>query len=137
MVKTIVIGYDDSEASRRALERGAALARAFASKLVVTSVAPVSASPARSLGADPTDTAADHLAELATARAYLEGEGLQADYIEALGNPGESILAAASERSADMIIVGTREPGVVQRLLGQSVSDTVSHHAHCDVLIVH
>ena len=33
-----------------------------------------------------------------------------------------------------MIVVGSREPN---RLTGQSVSESVSHHAHTDVLIVH
>jgi nucleotide-binding universal stress UspA family protein len=138
MIKTIVVGYDDTDASRRALERAAMLAKAFESKVVVTSVAPVTTTATgRSIGADPVDTAADHLADLAAARTYLDGQGVSADYIEAVGHPGESILVAAEQRSADMIVVGSRELSLVQRLLGQSVSDTVSHGAHCDVLLVH
>jgi nucleotide-binding universal stress UspA family protein len=138
MINTILVGYDDTEAARRALERAASLARALGSKLVVTSVAPVTATASgRSIGADPVETAGDHLAELAQARAYLDGEGLSADYIEAAGHEAASILAAARERSADLIVVGSREISVLQRLLGQSVSDAVAHGARCDVLIVH
>jgi len=137
-MKTIVVGYDDSEASRRALERAALLAKAFESTLVVTSVAPVATSAAaRSIGADPVESAGDHLAELAAARSYLDSQGVSASYVEAMGHPGESILAVAKERSADMIVVGTREPGLLTRLLGGSVSDKVSQRAHCDVLVVH
>ena len=138
MIKTIVVGYDETEPSRRALERAAALANAFQSKLVVTSVAPVTiTTTARSIGTDPVETSGEHLAELAEARAYLEAEGLSADYVEAVGHEAESILEVARARSADMIIVGSRELTRLQRLLGQSVSDAVSHGARCDVLIVH
>ena len=138
MIKTILIGYDESDPSRRALERAAMLTKAFEAKLVVTSVAPVTVpASGRSIGTDPADTAGDHRAELHDAHVYLETQGVTADYIEAVGHEAESILEAARERAADMIIVGTRELNLLHRLLGQSVSDAVSHGAHCDVLIVH
>jgi len=136
-VKTIIVGYDDTEPAKRALGRAAELATAFGSQLVVTSVVPVITSAApRSIGTDPEE-AGTHAAQLAAAKAFLAGKGLEADYIEALGHPAESIVEAAAERQADMIVVGTREPGFAQRLLGNSVSNAVANRAHCDVLIVH
>ncbi len=138
MIKTILIGYDETEPARRALERAAQLGKAFEAKLVVTSVAPVTVpASGRSIGTDPVDTAADHRKELHDAHVYLESQGLTADYIEAVGHEAESILAAARERSADLIVIGSRELSALHRLLGQSVSDAVSHGARCDVLIVH
>src|ERR1700743_2495864 len=138
MIKTILIGYDETDAARRALDRAATLAKALDAKLVVTSVAPVTVpASARSIGTDPVDTAADHRAELPDAHLYLESQGVTADYIEAVGHEAGSILEAARARSADMIVVGSRELSHLQRLLGQSVSDAVSHGARCDVLIVH
>jgi nucleotide-binding universal stress UspA family protein len=137
-MKKIVLGYDDTEPSKHALERTAELAKAFKSEIIVTSVAPIAVSAGRSMGAiDVTDPPERHKEELAHAREYLEGQGLQATYQAAIGFPADAIVDLANEQGADMIVVGTREPGFVQRLLGQSVSDSVAHHAHCDVLIVH
>ena len=63
--------------------------------------------------------------------------GIEADCQVALGDPADMILDVAEARGADMIVVGSREVGLVQRLLGQSVSGAVQRRAHCDVLIVH
>ena len=136
-MKTIVVGYDETEPSKRALDRAAELAQAFGAKLIVTSVAPVLVSAGgRGMGPiDPVDPPEEHVVELAHARAHLEGKGL--DVEPAVGEPAETIVQLADERHADLIVVGTREPNVIERLLGQSVSQSVSRHAHCDVLIVH
>jgi nucleotide-binding universal stress UspA family protein len=137
-MKTIVVGYDETEAAKRALERAAQLAEAFSAKLIVTSVAPVREGGMRSGGPiDPTDPPELHREELAHAQSFLAGRGVSADFVPAVGPPAHTIVELAEERRADLIVVGTREPNVVERLLGQSVSDAVSHHAHCDVLIVH
>jgi nucleotide-binding universal stress UspA family protein len=137
-MSTIVIGYDQSPGSQRALERAAELAKALGSKLVVTSVTPLLVSTGRSAGPiDSTDPPEKHAQELAAARTYLEAQGIDADFQPAIGEPADAIVQLAADRGADMIVVGTREPNLIQRLTGQSVSESVSHHAHTDVLIVH
>jgi nucleotide-binding universal stress UspA family protein len=137
-MKTILIGYDETEPSKRALERSVELAEKFGSKLIVTSVAPVLIGSTRSAGPiDPVDSVDRHKEELADARAFLEGRKVAAEYVPAVGEPADTIVELADERHVDLIVVGTREPNVLERLLGQSVSQSVSRQAHCDVLIVH
>jgi nucleotide-binding universal stress UspA family protein len=138
-MKTIVVGYDETEPAKRALERAAELVQAFRSTLIVTSVSPVMTPMGRAgTGAiDPTSPPEEHVEELQHARNFLEGRGIQAEFEQAVGEPAETIVELAEQRKADLIVVGTREPGVLERLLGQSVSAGVARRAHCDVLIVH
>ncbi|MER3412266.1 MAG: hypothetical protein C4305_08220, partial [Thermoleophilia bacterium] len=134
--KTIVVGYDATQPANKALERAALLAEAFGAKLVVTSVAPIAISAFRSFGPiDPTDTPEDHEKELMQAYERLRGRNIQAEYQPALGEPAKTLVEVAEAKAADLIVVGTREPNLLERLLGQSVSESVQRHAHCDVLI--
>lgn len=137
-MKTIVLGYDGTEPAKRALARAAELAEAFGSKLIVASVAPILVGAGKTMGpVDPTDSPQDHVQELREAKELLTGRNVEAEYVQGIGEPAHTIVEVAESRGADLIVVGTREPNLVLRLLGQSVSDAVAHEAHCDVLIVH
>lgn len=137
-MKTILVGYDDTEASQRALARGIELAKAFGADLLVTSVAPILEAAGRSAGPlDPTDMPERHRAELEKAKNQAADAGVATQLVLAVGHPAEVIVDVARDKDADMIVVGTRELSFYQRVLGQSTSDAVSHRARCDVLIVH
>ena len=137
-MKTIVLGYDGTDASARALERAGDIATAFGSSVIVTSVSGTLGGAAHAGGsADPTDPPEAHEALLDGATQKLADRGVHAESVLALGHPGDAIVELAEERNADLIVVGTREPGFFERLFGHSVSGSVQRHARCDVLIVH
>ena len=43
----------------------------------------------------------------------------------------------AEQRDADLIVVGSREHGFLDRLLGRSVDESVARRSERDVLLVH
>ena len=138
MVKSILVAYDDTEASRRALERAAMLAEAFGSKVLVTSIAPLVHSlpkvPATPESARPSKASPE---DVDRATATLVERGIDAEGVEATGDPASAIATLAERRDVDLVVLGSRGLGPIQRLLGQSVSQSVSRRVRCDVLIVH
>jgi nucleotide-binding universal stress UspA family protein len=66
----------------------------------------------------------------------LTSIGMPASALLRAGDPAHQILAAADERGADLIAVGSRDLEGVERLLLGSVARNVLVHAHCSVLIV-
>ncbi len=147
-MKTIVVGYDGSDPAKRALDRAATFAEKFGAKLVVTSVAePVAVAedpyvPGDAIGLAapaivPVPDRAEASRELMEARDALAGRNLDAEYQATVGDAAQGIIEVAEKQEADLIVVGTREPGFLDRVLGGDVSETVSRRAHRDVLIVH
>jgi nucleotide-binding universal stress UspA family protein len=53
------------------------------------------------------------------------------------GSPADVLLEAATDFGADVIVVGSKGLTGAARFVLGSVASSVSHHAPCDVLIVH
>ena len=152
--KTIVVGYDGTAPAEHALRRATEYARAFTAKVVVVSVVapeplaevgapgafglmPYGAYPAGDL--DQVVKRDEQLWEQHRERvqALFADADLQVEFAGVAGEPAQELVDAAEHRQAGLIIVGTREPGFLERLFGGSVSQDVARQARCDVLIVH
>jgi nucleotide-binding universal stress UspA family protein len=127
-VKTIVLAYNDTDSSNRALVRAAELAGFYDARLVVTSVVPVLVGGGFDGRPGP---------ELRRAADLLAERGIEPELVEAAGDVAEALAQVAEQSDAELIVVGTREPSQVERLLGHSVSEQLQRRALCDVLIVH
>jgi nucleotide-binding universal stress UspA family protein len=147
---TIVVGYDGTEPAEHALARAAALTKASGAKLVVVDVAgatPIEGSdgafgltpyeyPYSSVeAAELADDALWHVHRTRVA-SFLAERGVEAEFSGVVGQPAGELVDVAEQRNAGLIVVGTRDPGMLERLFGGSVSQGVARHAHCDVLIV-
>lgn len=130
----IVVGYDGSESAKRALERAADLA-GDADRVVVVAAAEPHARTGIETGShlDPSEIH-QRRSDLEEAQRFLSERGIDAEPVEAQGDPGAVIVEAAKD--ADLIVVGSRGLNPIQRILLGSVSSKVVHRAECDVLVV-
>ena len=135
-MKTIVVGYDETEPANRALARTAELATAFGAAVIVTSVAPCT-SGAGSGRPTPSTHPSSTAPSSSTPPHCSPSGGSTASTIS--GSTTLPTTSPGSPRSArrTSIVVGTREPGFIDRMLGLSVSGAVQRKAPCDVLVVH
>jgi nucleotide-binding universal stress UspA family protein len=117
--RRILVGYDASEAARRALDAAADLA-GYGSTLAVVSVA--------------DGRGADGL--LDDARERLLSRHVTARYVSRVGDPAGELISACEELEGDLIVVGRREQSALRRLVLGSVSAAVVSRAPCDVLVV-
>ena len=135
MPPRILIAVDGSEVSQRALERVATFMREEAEVALVTVARPIYRDPRYTGYADPTDEE-EQRKVLFAARDLLERAGIAATGLAPVGDPADEILKAAKQVDAELIVMGARSLGTIERLVLGSVSTKVMHEASCDVLIV-
>lgn len=134
MNRTLVVGYDGSEAARKALDY--AVSRVNGGKMfIVTAVVP----PPEWMGSPGWQQIVDeeHQRGSALLEEAIERLPGSVDYATELleGPAADAIVKVAGARNADAIVVGSRGLGRVRAVLG-SVSHDVLHLADRPVVVV-
>lgn len=151
MYKSIVVGTDFSDTAAEAVRHAAELAKAFDAKLhIVTAFRPamtasIAASSLEAMAAGGTEfiqeadsAIADEVeSKLGDLAKRLSSDGLQVDTAGVAGDPADALLDVAETKKADLVVVGNRGMSGVKRFVLGSVSNKISHHSPCSVLIVH
>jgi nucleotide-binding universal stress UspA family protein len=143
---TIVVGYDDEEPAKRALDRALEEAKERSAHLIVVSVLelPLDPNAPRNFGTLGDGPAARMPAGLppelepAVAHAHdrVAAAGLRADLVWAAGSPAEVLIEVAQERNASLIVLGAHHHGLFGNLFGADVAEEVRRRSGADVLAV-
>lgn len=143
MFKHILLPIDGSEASARAIEQGADLARALGAE--VTLMTAIEQYPGGIMGStyraddNPAYQAAHEAAHhwLTQAQAVLTQYGIQAGQLILKDRSVyQCILAAAETSGADLIVMGSHGAGALERLLVGSQTQRVLAHTSIPVLVL-
>ena len=139
MFKNIVLAFDGSDYSNKALQCAKGISERFEATLWLVHVF---RNPSDLLGyADyeklyarrrsAAQAVLDEARQKMGTTTFIVNEELHE------GPEAESILKVAESRKADLIVMGTRGLGAVKGFLVGSVSRKVIHYASCPVMVVH
>lgn len=136
LARTVVVGVDGSEGSKRALAFAIDEALAHKWRVLVVHGVDVGLS-----AADPYGGGAvlEQLQEagrvvLDEAAAAVTKHQLEVDTVLQIGSPAYALVDAA--KGAAMLVVGSRGHGGFVGLLLGSVSSACVHHAHCPIVVI-
>ena len=140
--KPVLIAYDGSDHAKWAIEQAGAELRKPRTAVVVAAYEPLGAIPFWGVPASivPTELL-DEVMDAATKTAEEGAELARSAGFDATSQAVEgvrtwqTILDAANEIDADMIVLGSHGRGTVGSTVLGSVATAVAHHAHLPVLI--
>jgi nucleotide-binding universal stress UspA family protein len=135
----IVVGVDSSDGSKEALRWAVAegvLRQATVEAVHVWELPVFAATPFGDIPVDTGDFEREALRHFDEAVDAVDASGLPEPIVRSFvaGGPAPELLAAATD--ADLLVVGSRGRGGFAGLLLGSVSQQVSQHARCPVVII-
>ncbi len=137
MYRKILVGYDGSEASRKAFETACGLAAQHGAELFVLTVArPPDIGDDVESEAVIENSRRYHRRMLAEVKPLIAAKKIKAHLEVGVGHPAEQIIYDADRHDVDLIVVGHRGRSKFARLLLGSVSKQVVQYAARPVLVV-
>jgi nucleotide-binding universal stress UspA family protein len=139
---SIVIGVDGSEQAEHAVAVAADIARQSGATLTFVTVVRPPEGWWGIVGSPPTPSAvSDAIADaqrdvLEGALAEVDLEGIEHKVRTAIGDPARELLVSCVEEEADLLIIGKRGAGLLERMMLGSVANRVANHAPIPLLIV-
>lgn len=135
-LRRILVGYDASTESEKALEVALALGDSTDSKVLVLAVARPS-EPDTSVKAVALLNGARERLERALShlRSRVRQNGVEIETQVVVGHQAEQIIIKAREDHADLIVVGHRGTSSLDQLTLGSISEQVLSHAPCAVMV--
>ncbi|EZQ06750.1 universal stress protein UspA [Candidatus Acidianus copahuensis] len=139
MFDVILVAYDGSENSKRALDLGIDLAKKYSAKLYV--IEAVDVTVFENVGILPPLSAVEDMEKKAKkdidqAIQLASNNGVQAKGEVLEGEPSESILGYSKEVNASIIVIGSRGLSRFRKALLGSVSTRVLNESRVPVMIV-
>ena len=128
-ISKILVAIDGSEDAKKALKHAVQLASKFKAGITLLNVQQF-----KLFELKPSVT--KEVGERILSEATIEAKEVKFDKKLEFGNPAETIINVAEKGRYDLIVVGKRGLSTVKRFFLGSVSDDVSHHAKCSVLVV-
>lgn len=137
MLKRILLAYDASEPAERAFRFALELAKHFNATLGILAFASVWWPPTAAEMAGFLESTAERLERsLVALRQTAEACGLSLSTRVVTARPAARIIREATEQGADLIVMRPGHRSRVGRLFLRSISQRVSVHAPCNVIIV-
>jgi nucleotide-binding universal stress UspA family protein len=137
MYRSILVGYDGSQAARKAFDAACNLAAKDGAELFVIAVArPPEVGDDVETEAVIESSRRHHRGLLAELKPLASAKGVRAHFEVDVGHPAEQIIYAADRHGVDLIVVGDRGRSKFARLLLGSVSKHVVQYAGRAVMVV-
>lgn len=138
MYQRVLLAYDGSREGRTALREGAIVAKRFGARIFLLSVAAETAGLriGEAAYAGAVAYAQDTYASLFDeAMAKLTELGFRPEGRVVTGEPAEEIARYAREVQADLVVVGHRKKGLLERWWSGQTGAYLSDHLSCSLLI--